>query len=163
MDTKSATVSVGLRAFRGWLLLFAFGIYMGISGQAHSLSQLFLKSSQEVDISSNIILLLIMQSVLIGYCFVMIAVSLASRVPVSPDKILKWMTRAVVVVLLSVFIQILWIGLSYGFTENALLVGETAKEGAKELLWYVIWSEYFLKSKRVLAYYGANARTRSFK
>jgi uncharacterized protein YqhQ len=60
----------------------------------------------------------------------------------------------ILLVTLLFFIPELWLG---NILYDGKVLAEIVKGVAKTLIWYCIWSSYFKKSKRVLAYYGKNA------
>lgn len=74
----------------------------------------------------------------------------------TPKQIIKLMTWIVFTVSIFAFFE----GIFYYFTLgiNGLSnLSETFRDIIRILTWYAIWTNYFKKSKRVAAYYGANA------
>ena len=73
-----------------------------------------------------------------------------------PNRMIQLMTWLVIFTALFAVCEGLFYYATLG-VEGLSNLAETGKGLFRVLIWYVIWTDYFKKSKRVLAYYGQNA------
>ena len=75
----------------------------------------------------------------------------------TPNRIIKLMTWLVIFSAIFAACEGLLYYLTLGI-KGLTELAETGKGLFRILIWYTIWTNYFKRSKRVLAYYGKNAK-----
>lgn len=147
-----------LDEFGGWLMFFYCICWLSIILLAVSFLSLIVNFFKlDFTASGKIVMLIYILDVIITAILIIKMVTMMrSKDSTVPAKITKLITLVLIFSLAFGVCEILVYLLTQG-PSGLINFKDSAKAVIKTVVWYVVWTGYWKKSKRVLAYYGKNA------